>query len=163
MKKKTKNKIDPMDCNVPNVCFSLIGKGDDRYETYKKQRLKRGFDDSETWNLDYVFVNFMLPRLKRYYEIAKEAIVIEGEFKTNLEIVIEGFELYLEHKEVPFSEVHLFIDRGNVEDDVKKIKEYLSKTYRPANVKELIKAYHTHNKVVNAFETFPKIIHSCWW
>lgn len=33
------------------------------------QRLLRGFDDSETWSLDYTFYNWLLPRLKRFEEL----------------------------------------------------------------------------------------------
>lgn len=33
------------------------------------QRLNRGFDDSETWNLDSEIAEFVYPRLKRYFEI----------------------------------------------------------------------------------------------
>jgi hypothetical protein len=35
------------------------------------QRLTRGFDDSVTWDLDGIFVKFILPRLKRFREIEK--------------------------------------------------------------------------------------------
>lgn len=38
------------------------------------QRLTRGFDDSETWNLDITISRYTLPRLKRYKEIANEII-----------------------------------------------------------------------------------------
>lgn len=33
------------------------------------QRLTRGFDDSETWSLDYPFFKWLLPRLKRFREV----------------------------------------------------------------------------------------------
>lgn len=35
------------------------------------QRATRGFDDSETWNLDYQISDFILPRLQRFKEIAQ--------------------------------------------------------------------------------------------
>lgn len=35
------------------------------------QRRIRGWDDSETWSLDYTIAKFILPRLKRYKEICK--------------------------------------------------------------------------------------------
>lgn len=43
-------KVDPY--GIKNVNFSLISKDDNRFEAYKKQRLERGFDDSEMWSLD---------------------------------------------------------------------------------------------------------------
>ncbi len=35
---------------------------------YLYQRLTRGWDDTETWNLDYCIAKFALPRLKRFKE-----------------------------------------------------------------------------------------------
>lgn len=57
---------------VPNVCFSLTNKDDEREEDYKQQRVERGFDDSETWSLDMTIARFIIPRLERYIEISKE-------------------------------------------------------------------------------------------
>lgn len=58
-------KIDPKYINVPNVNFS--SEYDEENESkYKEQRLERGFDDSETWNLDYTISCFILPRLKQF-------------------------------------------------------------------------------------------------
>lgn len=52
-----------------NVNFSItdIEKEEKRKE-YKKQRLERGFDDTELWNLDSTILKFTLPRLKRFRE-----------------------------------------------------------------------------------------------
>ncbi len=36
------------------------------------KKTKRGFDDSETWDLDCTFSEFMIPRLERYIEITDE-------------------------------------------------------------------------------------------
>jgi hypothetical protein len=33
------------------------------------QRITRGWDDSQTWNLDYEIAKFIVPRLKRFKEI----------------------------------------------------------------------------------------------
>lgn len=33
------------------------------------QRLTRGWDDSDTWSLDYTLYQWLLPRLKRFYEL----------------------------------------------------------------------------------------------
>ena len=35
------------------------------------QRCKRGFDDSETWDLQDTFYRWLLPRLKRFYEVTR--------------------------------------------------------------------------------------------
>ena len=52
-----------------NVNFSLsLPDTDERREEYKKQRLERGFDDTELWNLDSTIIKFILPRLKAFRE-----------------------------------------------------------------------------------------------
>lgn len=68
---------------------------DKRKKRYRKQRKKRGFDDTETWSLDLTIVKFVLPRLKRFYEVADDVIEIdyhEG-FREAIEEMIEGFEI----------------------------------------------------------------------
>ena len=51
--------------------FSLIREeeGPAMAQRYRRQREKRGFDDSETWNLDYTVACFLLPRLRRFIEL----------------------------------------------------------------------------------------------
>jgi len=58
------NKKDPL--GIRNVNFSVIEKGNKRecLRLWKKQRLERGFDDTECWNLDCTFGWFIVPRLK---------------------------------------------------------------------------------------------------
>jgi len=82
------DKIDPIKCNVPNVCFSHMKATDKRWNKMKKQRLKYGFDDSETWSLCNTFAEFMVPRLKRYLKIANEVIVIDDEMRKAIEDMI---------------------------------------------------------------------------
>lgn len=42
---------------------------DQRYPRHLKQLKKRGFSDAETWSLDSVIAEFILPRLKRFRKI----------------------------------------------------------------------------------------------
>ena len=54
-----------------NVNFSIVEDSNidpERKEIYKQQRIKRGFDDTELWNLDSTILKFVLPRLKRFKE-----------------------------------------------------------------------------------------------
>lgn len=37
---------------------------------YFYQRMRWGFDDTETWSLDYAFYKWILPRLKRFKEVS---------------------------------------------------------------------------------------------
>ena len=46
-----------------------INKTDKRYKKYTKQLKDNGFCDVETWNLDGVISEFILPRLKRFKEV----------------------------------------------------------------------------------------------
>lgn len=55
---------------IPNVNFSVLEHYDNtntdlvRLANLKQQRVERGFDDTECWNLDYTIAAFILPRLK---------------------------------------------------------------------------------------------------
>jgi hypothetical protein len=46
-----------------------LKKTDKRYKKFKKQRKKRGWDDSETWNLYTVVGKFLVPRLRRFAKL----------------------------------------------------------------------------------------------
>jgi len=70
-------KIDIKDLEIPNICFSLTGKDDHREEYFKKQRIERGFDDSETWSLCDTITCFIIPRLERFIEINSNNRYIE--------------------------------------------------------------------------------------
>jgi len=43
-----------------------VKKSDNRYKRFKRQLQKNGFCDSETWGLDSVISEFILPRLQRF-------------------------------------------------------------------------------------------------
>lgn len=43
--------------------------GDERQERWKKQREMYGFDDRETWNLDFVFYLWLYERLKMFLDV----------------------------------------------------------------------------------------------
>ena len=51
---------DIKELNIPNVCFSLtneLDKNDKRQETFKQQRLERGFDDKGNLRLIDAYVD----------------------------------------------------------------------------------------------------------
>lgn len=91
--------VEPRDpYGIPNVCFSLVDPEDDRWEAYTKQRLERGFDISETWNLDGTIARFIYPRLKAFIEDVKNMGCYPGnmtfdEWLKILEDMLKGFEL----------------------------------------------------------------------
>ena len=98
-----------------NVNFSITGDANinpERVEEYKKQRIERGFDDTELWNLDTTILKFVLPRLKRFKEctigfppdfetleewqecLEKIIINIEKIINSEEDVDYEGFELF---------------------------------------------------------------------
>ena len=74
----------------------------DRRIRFFWQRHTRGFDDSETWDLDYTFVQWLLPRLKRFSEVVccypgtKEYPTFES-WETELKHRVEQLELIVEY------------------------------------------------------------------
>lgn len=91
----TSSIIDIKKLNIPNVCFSLIDSDDERNNEYSKQRLIRGFDDSETWSLTDTICNFIIPRLIRFKEInaSTPAQLTEEEWNDILNKMIIAFQL----------------------------------------------------------------------
>lgn len=53
---------------IPNVCFSVIERKDERLKKFKKERLKQGFDSSEFWDFEYTLCSWLLPRIEWYYK-----------------------------------------------------------------------------------------------
>ena len=87
--------IDPKEIGVPNINFSLYCKDDDCSEKYKLQRIERGFDDSETWDLGTTFSKFMIPRLERYLEYSSKFIIIEDDFMKDINDILIALKLII--------------------------------------------------------------------
>lgn len=86
-------KVDIKYLGIPNICFSLTDKDDDREEEFIKQRLERGFDDSETWSLRDTIALFIIPRLKLYQEIASRYVLRDDELVNDIDSFIDALEL----------------------------------------------------------------------
>lgn len=97
--------VQPRDpFGIPNVCFTIIDKDDNRWDEYEKQRLERGFDDSETWNLDATISRFIYPRLLAFIEDTKRLQCHPGHIEFNewldiLKKMADGFELLSQDSE----------------------------------------------------------------
>ena len=101
---------------IPNVCFSLIDDTDTRWEKYTQQRLERGFDESETWNLDATIAKFIYPRLKVFIDDVKllkcHPADIEFDVWLNiLEDILKGFKILSQDSERTEDEEKI-IERG---------------------------------------------------
>jgi hypothetical protein len=86
---------DPKYIGIPNICFSLRNNNDARELIFREQRLSRGFDDSETWSLDYTIAKFIVPRLERYQEIAKEFLARDEKLVSEIDEFLEAMKLVI--------------------------------------------------------------------
>ena len=106
MRKTAKKEIpDPKYIGVPNISFSLTDKNDSREKSFKRQRVKNGFDDSETWSLYTTIINFVLPRLKRFEQVTigypdnmtdKQWHIILNKIIGAFELILKDDELYID-------------------------------------------------------------------
>jgi len=78
---------------IPNICFSLTDADDKREMEFKKQRLERGFDDSETWSLRDTIANFVIPRLERYEEISKDFLNRDDKLVSEIKCFLNAMKL----------------------------------------------------------------------
>jgi hypothetical protein len=85
--------IDIKTLNIPNICFSLTEKDDEIEAKFKKQRIERGFEDSETWRLDYTISSFIIPRLERYQELANEKLARDQQLVEDVDTLLEAMKL----------------------------------------------------------------------
>ena len=77
---KTNNGLDPIGIpNCNNSCLDSLGTSYDSLHSqvhniekladYKKQRIERGFDDTELWCLDRTIAKYALPRLVEFKKV----------------------------------------------------------------------------------------------
>lgn len=81
--------------------LSSLDKKDPIYKKLKKQKSKRGFDDSEIWNLDETIAILLIPRIKRFIEINKsqpENSKLE-DLNFKLSFILKSFEDYYMYKQ----------------------------------------------------------------
>ncbi len=69
-------------------------KKEKRKKAWKKQREKYGFDERETWNLDYTFITWVYERFSMYKDIGSEVVdleyhkfTVEGKEYTQLQLI----------------------------------------------------------------------------
>lgn len=99
---------------------------DDRQEFWKEMREEHGFDERDTWSLDYTIALLIYPRLKMYNECncintSFHKFEFEGQEYTQQECmdkILEGLEIYLTKKH--------YGKNKYTEEDYKKIQDSMS-------------------------------------
>lgn len=83
------------------------------------QNITQGWNDSDCWGLDYTFALYILPRLKRFKEIAHShpCDMKPEEWDAILDKMIKAFELVIEHE---------FNRYGNISEEQALIEEGLT-------------------------------------
>lgn len=85
---------------------------DPRQEQWMEEQETYGFDERETWSLDYTFYLWAYPRLKMYNEInIVDTTFHEFEYEGNtytmqecMDKILEGFEVYLTENDIRFAD-----------------------------------------------------------
>ena len=101
---------------MKNINFSLANNPDDnRFEGWKEQRMERGFDDTELWNLDTTILKFILPRLR---EFGKQTIGTPPEYdgdidrwNSDIELMCSDIEKYINDEETDGKGWELFKEK----------------------------------------------------
>jgi hypothetical protein len=88
------NKKDPKYIGIPNICFSLSDDSENQKE-HKKQRIERGFDDSELWSFDYTIARFTLPRLIEFKKQYSQYVEDVNDLLPKIDMVIKSFEMII--------------------------------------------------------------------
>lgn len=86
--------LDIKDLGIPNLCFSSSSS-----DKHKKQRISRGFDDSEILDLKSVLCKWLSPRVAELHKLkpseeleAIKTTLDKGEIPDNLESVLSKKE-----------------------------------------------------------------------
>ena len=105
--------MDPKELKIPNICFSFDDGKREESKKYKKQRIERGFDDTETYSLFLTIAKFTLPRLKRFKEVTdshptdmtfEEWMIILDKIIESLEIISKDDPFLKHEKEAKIKE-----------------------------------------------------------
>lgn len=118
------------------------------------QKLIRGFDDSDTWDLEEAFYRWLLPRLKRFSEITSAYPMrckSFGEWKKELEKRVKQLDMIVNVDDMDFNE-YKYIPKVTLK---KWLKEGTSKSVLNMSAKSY--CIEDFNK------WFSKNITELWW
>lgn len=87
---------------IKNVNFSCIDENDVIWNGMKQERLERGFDSSECWNLDNTIARFIIPRLEVFIEdnAGYPGNMTPEQWDNILNQILEAFKLYIDEDDV---------------------------------------------------------------
>ena len=169
---------DPL--GIPNVNFSILDwytdseKDVNRLAKFKQQRIERGFDDTECWNLDTTIAQFVLPRLKHFKENTNgypgnDEIPTFEKWNEVLDKMIYAFDhivnedKYDEEKQkrhgVDFLEMYGFEkqeDGSALMVETPKYNKQAMENYRKEQFEDM-------EKVNEGLQLFGKYFRSLWW
>ncbi|MBU5669599.1 hypothetical protein KQI68_07070 [Peptoniphilus sp. MSJ-1] len=74
-KRKRRKYLEEVDPKYQSIRDLKVSKK--RRKRFKKQRDKYGFDERETWNLDYLMLELIYERLRMYKDVASEIINLD--------------------------------------------------------------------------------------
>lgn len=100
--KKYKAKLKTEFIRADKCTYGYAGglpEGDKRHVRYKKQREKRGFDNTELWSLEHSIVKFVYPRLKEFRRITPaypSSFDTQEEWLKVLDKILIGFKAFID-------------------------------------------------------------------
>ena len=159
---------------IPNVNFSVLDNVEKkkRLAKYKQQRIERGFDDTECWNLDLTFAGFILPRLIQF---KKDVMGYPEELETfeNWIAVIDKMiyafdhiynrEAYSEELDKQFQIDHSGMQMDFLPDGTLQITDPNRELNAPREKKKDAAEREIFKKVNEGLKLFGKYFRDLWW
>lgn len=142
-----------------------------RFWKFLKQRMKYGFDQSDTLNLSYTIAEFILPRLKMFRDVtvgypAGQKISGIEEWKETLDKMIMAFDYIIKYDN----------HNHDFEKELKDKAEQLTKTLTPEEIKAYKSpwSYPRYNDIITdmdyynysvreGLDLFAKYYNNLWW
>jgi len=149
-----------------DVCiFNTSDRNDDRQERFDAQRKEFGFDERETWSLDYTIAGWLYSHLKMYEDIGGQVVNMSFhrfEIPVLKEIPKEN-RTYPENANYPESYYKEVPEEHTQLGAIHIMEEYLESYVKHAfcnSVEEELRAYE---KAKCAFRIFAEVFPAMWW
>ena len=125
------------------------------------QRRKRGFDDRETYSLDMITAQFLVPRLKALKQKRLEIMEEDPQWSAIVEKMIYSFEALSDFER---AEEQFVIEEGEyktklMDDDDDTFT--IERTKKPVIDKKALRKHR--KKVKRGLRLFTRHFHTLWW